>query len=95
MSPEKRAIRLLDILKQKKAPLDAYDAIMEWHHREKEDISERETLKHVVNVDEYISRMKMTDRLKDRYNMRDKFPKKEELYLLNSKAKVVLTIHQA
>ena len=92
---EKRAIRLLDILKQKKAPLDAYDALMEWHHREKGDISERETLKHVVNVDEYISRTKMIDRLKDRYNMRDKFPKKEELYLPNSKAMVMLTVHQA
>jgi hypothetical protein len=68
---------------------------MEWHQWEKGDISECETLKHVVNVDEYISQMKMIDHLKDRYNMRDKFPKKEELYLPNLKAKVMLTVHQA
>jgi hypothetical protein len=90
-----RAIRLLDILKRKRAPLDTYDEVIEWHHREKGDISERESLQHVGNVDEYISRYKMIECLKDRYNMRGKFPKKETLNLPNSKAQVTLTVHQA
>jgi hypothetical protein len=92
---EARAIRLLDILKRKRAPLDTYDEAIEWHHREKGDISKHESLKHVANVDEYISRPKMIDFLKDRYNMRGKFPQTETLHLPNSKAKVEITVHQA
>lgn len=92
---QSRAVRLLDTLKRKRAPLDTYDELMDWHHREKGDIKERESLKHVANVDEYISRAKMVEILKDRYNMRGKFPKQEAINLPNSKAKVILTVHQA
>lgn len=92
---EARSIRLLDTLKRKRAPLDTYDELMEWHHREKGDISEHESLKHVANVDEFISREKIIGRLKERYNMVGKFPKKAELNLPSSKAKVTLTIHSA
>ena len=92
---EARSVRLLDTLKRKRAPLDTYEELMEWHHREKGDISEHETLKHVGNVDEYISRENILDRLKDRYNMRGKFPKQEDLTLPFSKAKVKITVHSA
>jgi hypothetical protein len=93
--PQKRAIRLLHILKRKRAPLDTYDEVLEWHHRENGDITDQETLQHVNNVDEYISRPKILAFLKDRYNMANKFPHEKEVDLPNSKAKVKLTLHNA
>jgi hypothetical protein len=92
---QKRSIRLLDTLRRKKAPLDTYEEVMEWYHREKGDINEHESLFHVNNVDNYISRKEMIATLKERYNMGGKFPHKKVLHLPNSKANVTLTLHNA
>ena len=92
---EKRAIGLLGILKGAKAALSTYDAIMEWHHRDKGDINEREGLKHVCNVDVYLSRKKILKSLSDRYFLTDKKAKTVTIKLPNSKALVQLTFHNA
>jgi hypothetical protein len=90
-----RAIRLMGILHKKRAPLGTYDHIMEWFHREKGDIQERETLMHVVNTDDYISRKCLLQFLRHRYNLTNKMPRNVTLNLPNSKAKVTLTMHSA
>lgn len=64
---EERAVRLMGVLKGTRAALHTYDAILEWHHREKGDINERETLQHVNNVDRYHSRSAMLKTLRQRY----------------------------
>jgi hypothetical protein len=49
---EVRSIKLLHTLKEKKAPLDTYDKIMDWHHRENGDIKAYQDL---GNVQGYLS----------------------------------------
>jgi len=92
---QKRSVRLMGVLKGTRAALNTYDAILEWHHREKGDISERDTLKHVSNVDKYHSRKTMIEILRNRYNLTNKGAKKSTITLPNSKAKVTLTFHNA
>lgn len=89
-----RSVRLMATLKRRSA-LSTYDSIMEWHHRENGDINDRETLKHVQNTDVFISRKHLVDFLTKRYNMTGKGGKNSTVHLPNSKAKVVLTTHNA
>ena len=90
-----RAVKLLGVLKGTRAALNTYDAILDWHHREKGDITERETLQHVNNVDHYHSRKAMLANLSTRYFLDKKKPRTETVKLPNSKAKVTLTYHNA
>ena len=90
-----RAVKLLGVLKGTRAALNTYDAILDWHHREKGDITERETLQHVNNIDHYHSRKAMLANLSTRYFLDKKKPRTETVKLPNSKAKVTLTYHNA
>ena len=92
---EKRAVRLMGVLKGTKAALNTYDSILEWHHREKGDIAPSESLKHVNNVDKYHSRKRMIKTLSTRYHFDDKQARQSTVVLPNSKAKVTLTLHNA
>lgn len=92
---EKRNIKLLGVLKGTRASLKTYDKILEWHHREKGDISEREGLEHVDNVDKYISRRQMLKILRQRYFLTDKQARTETIRLPNSKATVTMVFHNA
>ena len=94
-NPERRAVKLMGVLKGTRAALNTYDAILEWHHREKGDITERESLKHVSNVDKYLSRQKMLKILETRYYLEGKGAKNSTIRLPNSKADVTLTFHNA
>ena len=87
-----RSVKLMGTLKRKRAPLDTYDEIMEWHHQENGDINHRQSVK---DVEDYISRKKLLKFLKNRYHMTDKFPTMKEIKLPNSKAKVKITRHDA
>lgn len=87
-----RSVRLLAMLKRKKAPLDTYDDAMEWHHRENGDIKPYET---TSSVSGYLSRTKVMDLLKVRYRMTDKFGLKKSLVLPSSRAKVEIICHDA
>jgi hypothetical protein len=92
---EKRAVRLMGVLKGTRAALNTYDSVMEWHHREKGDISRSEGLKHVNNVDKFHSRVSMIGTLTDRYHFKDKQARTSTIVLPNSKANVTLTLHNA
>jgi hypothetical protein len=89
---QKGAIRLLDVLKRKKAPLDTYGEVMEWHYREKGELENNRSLK---DVHGYISRDVIMDTIKHRYNMHDKFPTSVKLLLPVSHATVKIVKHDA
>ena len=90
---EAKSVRLLGTLKRKKAPLDTYDEIMEWHHRESGNLNMHQPLGDLGN--DHLSRKVMLKRLKDRYNMSGKEPTVTNLKLPFAKAKVKLTRHNA
>ena len=89
---QKHCIKLLNVLKKKKAPLDSYDAIMAWHYREKGTMRKHQRLKHVIG---HISRDVIMATIKARYNMSNKFPKTVPLKLPVSNALVRITKHAA
>ena len=90
---EARSVKLLSTLKKKRAPLDTYDEIMDWHHREAGNINSRQQLKDLG--DEHKSRDAMLKFLTDRYNMEAKQPTEINIRLPHSKARVKLTRHDA
>lgn len=87
---EKASIRLLALLKDKKAALNTYRALMEWHLRGKGDLREHEELKDCRN---YISREVMMKELRSRYNMNNKYPYRKKVKLPISGSVVKLTMH--
>ena len=89
---EKRGVRLLDIMRKKKTPLDAYDAISLWHYQESGVLKENDKLK---DAHHHISREVLLKRLKKRYNMDGKFPFVKNVTLPHSKANVDLVCHDA
>jgi hypothetical protein len=89
---EARAVKLLHILRQKRAPLDTYDEIMDWHHRVPGDFDGRES---VESRRGYLSRAGAMKFLQDRYNMKGKSPEKVVVKLPFAGAKVTITRHNA
>lgn len=89
---QKRAIKLLHVLKSKKSPLDTFDMLMEWHFQEKGDIQEHQGVGDLRN---YISRNVIMDTIKERCNMASKFPINVDLKLPVSNARVKITKHSA
>ena len=90
---EVAAIKVLDILRKKRATLDTYPDIMEWHFRESGSIKPHETL-----ADEtlYISRESLMKRLSKRYNMDPKnLVPKRHIVLPSSRTKVGIVWHHA
>lgn len=86
LTPDQQAaVRLLDILRRKKAPLDSYDAVMAWHLREKGSILAGET---AGKSGSFTGRKAIIKFLKRRYNMEDKFPYCTPLILPYSRASV-------
>ena len=91
---QKRGVRLMDILRRKRAPMDTFDEVMLWHFRENGELDDDERLKDAKGCG-YISRQKLIADLKERYNLKDKFPVKKPLTLPFCKAKVELVCHSA
>ena len=89
---QKRAVRLLHVLKEKKAPLDTFGEVMAWHYSEKGEMKSSESLK---DVHGFISRDVIMDTIKHRYNMHDKFPESVDLTLPVSHAMVKIVKHNA
>ena len=83
--------KLLTLLRNKKAPLDTYDAVMDWHLRDKGVLQDHESLCHAGK--EYIGREALMESLKKRYNMEHKFTKTTSIILPKSKAKVNIERH--
>lgn len=90
---EKKAIKLMDILRRKKASLDTYDAIMEWHYKETGALKEHQTL---GAFREYLSRHVMISRLAKRYNKDYKnLINNTEIVLPSSRIKARMIWHKA
>ena len=75
---EEASIELMNVMKLKKSPLNAYKDIMEWHLKDKGDIGWYEGIKHSQS---YISREVMLKKLRDRYNFKNKYPYKKKIKL--------------
>ena len=89
---ERTSIKLLDSLKRKKAPLNAYQEVLEWHLKETKQLREHETLK---DTTKYFHRNTLMKRLLKRYNMEAMMPKIKKLTLPHSKATVEIPYRDA
>jgi hypothetical protein len=83
---QERSIKLLDILRKKKAPMNAYDDLLGWYLEETGKKAPKEPL---GQCSDYISRKVMIKFLKERYNMKDdKMPFFKEIVLPHSNARI-------
>ena len=89
---EVTSIRLLDCLKRKKAPLNAYQELLEWHLKETEHLLPHETLK---DTTKFIHRKTLLKRLMKRYHLEPMVPKLKRLRLPHSKAVVTIPYRKA
>ena len=91
---EVSAIKLMDILLKKKASLDTYNSVMEWHLRATGKLKTHQMLKDGRHV--YISRKKLMAKLAKRYGMDYKnLVQTRELILPCSKTRVDIVYHEA
>ena len=88
----KASIKLMDALKRKKAPLNAFPEILEWHLKETGHLMEHETLK---DTTKYEHRQTLLKKLTPRYNMEGMFPKIKRVTLPSSKARVTIPYRNA
>jgi hypothetical protein len=91
-SDKAAAVRLLDILRRKKAPLDAYNAVMTWHLREKGTLLPGET---VGQSGCFTGRDALIKFLTKRYHMEEKFPFVKSIVLPHSHASVNVVCYRA
>ena len=89
---EKTAVKLLDILRQKKAPINAYDPLMTWHFRQRGWIKAHQS---AADSSHYISRKTILKILTKRYNAENKFPYERQLILPASGSTVNISLHEA
>ena len=89
---EKTSIRLLATLKRKKAPLNAYPELLEWHLKETKHLMEHESLKDTA---EYFHRNTLMKQLLKRYNLSAMMPRLKRLQLPHSKAVVTIPYRDA
>lgn len=81
------SIKMMDILKRKKAPLNAYPELMTWHLKELKHLRSHETLK---DSQEYFHRETLISNLTPRYNMTSMMPRLKKVTLPSSKARVTI-----
>mgnify|MGYP000066860755 CR=1 FL=1 len=95
MEKEVSGIRLLETLRAKNAPLDAYDSVFEWHLRENGSINSRSGgLKEASQRGEYVGRDALLRRLAPRHNMNGKEPMERTIRLPSSKEVVKIPCHK-
>lgn len=89
---QKTSIRLLATLKRKKAPLNAYPELLEWHLKETKHLMEHESLK---DSTDYFHRDTLMKQLLRRYNLPSMMPKLKQLRLPHSNAVVTIPYRDA
>jgi hypothetical protein len=89
---EKTAVKLLDILRRKKAPINAYDSLMTWHFRQRGWIEAHQS---AAASSHYISRKTILKTMTKRYNAENKFPYQREILLPASGTVVKVSLHDA
>ena len=87
---EEAAIELLDTLRRKKATLDTYDSVMEWHLRQNQELRDHEPYDPRVGSTGYYSRQVMMKRLAHRYNFSPTLFYERPIVLPSTGAKVNL-----
>jgi hypothetical protein len=87
---EVTAIKLLSVLKLKKAPINAYKSLMEWHLKQK---GELQYYQGIQDSKTYISREKILKKLSDRYNYGWMYPYKKKIKLPVSGTVIRQTLH--
>ena len=90
--PERRGIKLLDLLRKNKTPLSAYDDILCWYF---EETGKRVVDEPVGQVPDYVSRATLIQMLANRYNMTDKFPFERKLRLPHCGAEIKVVCFEA
>ena len=80
------SIELLALLKKKKAPLDTYDAVQQWHERHSPPCNRLEKPK---------SRPQIIKMLQERYNFPQKLAEVQSVLLPHSQARVNVICHDA
>jgi hypothetical protein len=91
---EEAGIKLLDVLRKKKSPMNAYAMLMDWHVREKGVLQEKQTLKDAGSAN-FIGCAMLINRLAKRYNMTNKRPIEKVVCLPSSKEVVRIPIFDA
>ena len=89
---EVTTIRLLHLLQQKNAPMNAYEPLMLWHLKQGKKLHEQQGL---GDYEHYIGRKKMLKKLRYRYNYENKLPYLKTMKLPVSGTVVRLTLHNA
>ena len=89
---DESSIQMLDILKRKKAPLNAYPELMTWHLKAVGHLRSHETLK---DSQHYFHGTTLVDKLIPRYNMTSMMPKIRKVTLPSSKARVSIPCRKA
>ena len=82
---EKCAIRIMHRLVKKRATLDTYEAVMEWHLRESGKLLPHESL---GKSKDYISRYVLMNKLRKRYHMSHQYAKPHSIVLPHTKTKI-------
>ena len=85
-------IKIMHTLAKKKATMDTYDAVMEWHLRTTGKLKEYQAL---GDSKDYWSRKKLMQFLKKRNNMTEKYAKPRKTVLRGNKAKVTMQLRHA
>ena len=88
----KSSIKLMDVLRRKKAPLNAFSEVLEWHLKESGTIHEHETLN---DTQKYHHRETLLKKLYPRYKMLEMMPKIKRIKLPSSKASVEIPYRDA
>ena len=89
---EERSIRLLHLLKNKNAPLNAYESLMLWHLHQANKLRPHQTLK---DYSSHIGRKALMKKLMKRYNFENKLPFQKTMRLPVSGTLVKITCHDA
>jgi hypothetical protein len=84
---EERGIRIMRTLIKKKAPLDTYKAVMEWHFRDTGKLGTNEA---IGECPDYISREKLIKVLRKRYHMEHQYAQPVTTTLPHSGSKVTV-----
>ena len=91
---EVAGIKLMDVLRKKRAPINAYPSMMEWHLRESGQMKDSQQLKD-MDSELYVGRNTLLKRLAKRYNLVDKGPKEMVVRLPSSKEVVKIPVFDA
>ena len=87
---DKTAVRLLHLLKEKKASMNTYEALMNWHLKESNQIHSQARLQDTVA---YTGRRALLQKLAKRYNYVQQFPFQKAVKLPVSGTVVNITLH--